>query len=109
MAGDRDQRLAENERFIRDANREIEHETEAWLARNAPERRDYELELFCACGRPECHEKLLITIGEYEAIHAHAHRFVIVPGHANPEVERVVERRRGFDVVEKLPAFQADN
>jgi hypothetical protein len=108
MSHDREERLAENERFIRDANREIERETEEWLARSSPARDDYELELFCACGRPECHEKLLLTIGEYEAVHAQPHRFVVVPGHANPEIERVVEEDEKYDVVEKLPEYQAD-
>jgi hypothetical protein len=102
---DRAQRLAENERFIRDANREIEHEMEEWIARGSPARPDYELELFCACGRDECHEKVLIMIGDYEAVHAHPHRFVVVPGHANPEIERVTEEHDNFDVVEKLPQY----
>jgi hypothetical protein len=106
VTDDRAQRIADNERFIRDANREIEHETEAWLSRGSPGRDDYELELFCACGRDDCREKLLITIGHYEAVHSHPHRFVVVPGHANPEVEYVVENHGGYDVVEKLPQYQ---
>jgi hypothetical protein len=106
MASDRAQRLAANERFIRDANLEIERQSqELRLEPGAPE--DYELELFCACGRSDCDERVVISIAEYDRVHSRPHRFVVVPGHANPEVERVVEHARGFDIVEKLPQYQA--
>jgi hypothetical protein len=96
----RRRRIVENERLLRDINREIEAEAGG----ASP---DEELELLCACGRVDCHERVLVSLAEYEAAHELAHRFVIVPGHALPGIERVVERHDRYWVVEKLPEYQA--
>ena len=101
----RDERLVENERFLREANRELEAEA-AEVADEWPDD-ELEVEFFCACGRPGCHEKVVLGVREYEHVHEEPHRFVTLPGHANPEVERVVERHAGYEVVEKLPQYRA--
>jgi hypothetical protein len=97
----REQRIAENERLIRDANQDVALETEG-LGLD-----DFEFEFQCACGRDDCDDTVLLTIREYERSHTKPHRFVISPGHAQPAVERVVERHPCFEVVEKLPEYQA--
>jgi hypothetical protein len=103
----RNQRLADNERLIREANEELEQEATDWTSgAPASELVEYEVEFACACGRPDCDETVVLTIGEYERVHAQPHRFVVAPGHLNPELERIVERRDGYDVVEKLPQYQ---
>jgi hypothetical protein len=95
----RRKRVVENERLIRESN------WEKSLAVGGAGAED-EHEFHCACGRPECDERLLLTIREYRAAHAHPHRFVVAPGHAEPELERVVERHPHYHVVEKLPQYQ---
>jgi hypothetical protein len=92
--------LAENERLLAEANEEIERE--AREARGI-RRNETELEFFCACGRPDCDEKLLLTLAEYEAAQAGPRRFVVAPGHVNPAIERVVEEHDAYLVVEKQP------
>lgn len=102
----RDHRLAENERLIRESNWEIEQDSRPFSGQEALRRDDVELELFCACGRPDCEEKLFLTVREYEGAHAQPHRFVIARGHANEAIEQVVEEHGHWQVVEKLPEFQ---
>ena len=96
--GMRFKRLAENELVLREANEEIERE--AREEERAGGLRDPELEFFCACGRPDCDAKLLLTLSEYEAV-SEPDRFIVAPGHANPEIEQVVEEHDRYVVVEK--------
>jgi hypothetical protein len=95
--------IAENERLLREANDEIERD-----AREDPglRREDVEIEFFCACGRPECDAKLLLTLAEYDAAHAEPDHFIVAPGHENPELERVVEEHATYLVVEKRPDLE---
>ena len=98
----RHRRLAKNERLIREANWETRT-----LAADSGATADEELELWCACGRADCATRLLMTLGEYSAVHAHPHRFIVAPGHADTAIETVVEHVSGYDVVEKRPEYQA--
>jgi hypothetical protein len=67
------------------------------------ERADGRLSFLCECGRLGCNRLIALTRPEYEAVRGHARRFAIVPGHEIPEAESVVERHRGYAVVEKHP------
>jgi hypothetical protein len=58
--------------------------------------------LVCECGDPACAETVEITAEEYERVRGHGARFVVLSGHQLPEVERVVETRGRFLVVEKI-------
>jgi hypothetical protein len=100
-------RLADNERKIRETNEEAER-----IARDNQEReghrRSQEVEFLCACGRADCDETILLSVHEYEDAHTKLHRFVIVPGHETPAVERVVAEHGAYLVVEKRLEFQAE-
>lgn len=54
----------------------------------------------CECGNPACVEPLAVGLDEYERVRADGTRFVVVPGHERPGVERVVESHDRFLVVE---------
>jgi hypothetical protein len=94
VPSDRERRLALNEAAFRVANERI---------RNWPERRGHEgpERYYCECARASCHEHVLMRSSEYEHVRADSHRFVIVPGHETPDVERVVEQTDRYAVVEK--------
>jgi hypothetical protein len=53
----------------------------------------------CECSDQGCAEALEITVPEYERIRADESRFVVFPGHEQPESARVVERSGRFVVV----------
>ena len=94
-------RLVENERRRREANREIEREAQDARAAGASSVAESELEFFCACGRADCDATLLLTLSEYDAVHAEPGRFIVAPGHVTPAIERVVAARGTYLVVEK--------
>jgi hypothetical protein len=55
----------------------------------------------CECGDETCFDKLTVSLGEYRDVRSRDDWFLIAPGHEKVEVERVVERRDGYWVVEK--------
>ena len=58
----------------------------------------------CECGDEHCTRAISLTLAEYEAVRAHATRFVVAPNHENPESERVVDENKRFAVVEEVTA-----
>lgn len=58
-------------------------------------------EFVCECGRADCDARLAVPVDEYERIRANGRRFVVAAGHERPEVEKVVDERNGWLVVEK--------
>jgi hypothetical protein len=56
---------------------------------------------FCECGEQTCHERVCLTLAEYETIRESPVRFAVLPGHLFPEAERVVDERDGYLVVAK--------
>lgn len=59
-------------------------------------------DFLCECARSDCAELISMQVADYERIRARGDRFVILPGHEVVEIERVVEERNGYLVVEKL-------
>lgn len=55
----------------------------------------------CECGRQECLEQIDITRTEYELVRAQAAWFIVVPGHAERDIEHPVKVADGHLVVEK--------
>ena len=58
--------------------------------------------LICECSDTNCAESLEITAAEYESVRAEGTRFVVVPGHEQAGIDRVVDSKARFLVVEKL-------
>ncbi|MGI8420667.1 MAG: hypothetical protein ACR2MU_00125 [Gaiellaceae bacterium] len=58
-------------------------------------------EFICECSASTCIERVTLTLLEYEHVRAEGSRFFVIPGHANVEVELVVEETAGYHVVEK--------
>jgi hypothetical protein len=63
-----------------------------------------DLAVVCECGNDGCFERVALTKADYAAIRASAVRFVLLPGHELPALERVVERRDGYVVTERAAA-----
>jgi hypothetical protein len=96
---ERERRLALNEAAFRIANDRMR----AWEEREGPDPASY----LCECADPDCRERIMLRIHEYEAVRAESRRFVIVPGHEVPDVETVVDREDGYFVIEKDPETDA--
>ena len=60
------------------------------------------VQFLCECSDVDCRAEIAMSVGEYRRAHARAKSFVVVTGHELPAIERVVESRRGYVVVEKV-------
>jgi len=55
----------------------------------------------CECGDPRCRQLIRIPWSEFEAVHDHRNRFMVVPGHELLETEDVVVETDRYTIVEK--------
>jgi len=94
---ERHERIAKNETVFRAANREIEQADQEGGA--GP---DQLIEFLCECGRQGCGGVITLTVADYDGVHSQADRFVVLRGHESPEIEKVVEERAGYLVVDKF-------
>ena len=91
MDEDRQRRVAENEASSRGINEAIEKTL--WEAEKGSS-----TAFLCECARRECEQVVQATLREYERVRAHPRRFMVHPGHEEPDVETIVdthERLRG--------------
>jgi hypothetical protein len=91
----REERVGLNEAVFREVNERIEDLAETFDLRNDP------LDLICECGDAGCVQRISMTRAEYEQLRSDPHHFAVHPGHEYPDVEEVVERRKGYDIVSK--------
>jgi hypothetical protein len=93
-------RRARNEALFREVNERIE-ELEAGLT-GYGEDDSLLVGFVCECSREDCGETIEVTRAHYNAVRNESTRFLVLPGHETPDLERVVDRHPHFLVVEKL-------
>jgi hypothetical protein len=98
----REERIGMNEAVFRDVNERIKDVANAFNLTTEP------LDLICECGDAACVDRISLTREEYEGIRADSHLFAVVTGHVAPDVEEVVDKRRGYDVVRKFKGVPAE-
>ncbi|HLX20376.1 MAG TPA: hypothetical protein VKR23_09495 [Gaiellaceae bacterium] len=74
------------------------------IAENARRFEAGETEFICECDDPTCTKRVPLKVDQYERVRADGARFVLAPGHGDGSIERVVEARPRFVVVEKVDA-----
>lgn len=89
-------RAARNEALFRRVNERLEEVNKAF------EDLLGEADFFCECAAVECMEKIRMSIAEYEELREVSTHFAVKPGHEDSTVERVVDERTGYVVVEKV-------
>jgi len=95
MDDERGRRIGLNEAVFREVNERIQDVAESFELGDQP------LNLVCECGDRTCVQHITLTKGEYEAVRADPTHFAVSPGHEIPDVEEVVEKRNGYDVIRK--------
>jgi hypothetical protein len=86
-------RLAHNEKVFRQVN-EAREQASASSG-------ETKLEFVCECWDPDCTSRIAMTAQEFERVRQSPDRYIVLPGHELPTIERVVEDRGAFEVVEK--------
>jgi hypothetical protein len=98
----REERIAKTESLFRSVNERIAEASVRFDNGGATDAR-----FLCECGDPACSERLEVPLEEYEQVRGDATTFVLDPEHVEPDVERIVERRRHYAVVKKVDAAVA--
>lgn len=101
----REKKLARNEYLLKRLNQRIDELTTEFAEDGLAPDRD-SAQFFCACGSADCDARIKLRLSEYERIRAFEHRFIVIPGHEHPDLERVVETHPSYLVVEKLPEYR---
>jgi hypothetical protein len=93
----REERAIRNEELFREVNLNI-----ANLEEQAG-RTDWDepLPLVCECALTGCSVPIEVDAGTFKRVRAEPLWFVVAPGHEQPGIESVVERREGYLIVEK--------
>ena len=96
-------RQARNEALFREVNDRIAQlgeRAQAWSP-------DGTVEFLCECGEEGgCGRRVRVPIDVYERVREQDDRFVVVPGHETPEIERAVESTDDYVVVDKVKAAE---
>jgi hypothetical protein len=87
---------ARTEALFRDVNERIAESAQRFEADAT--------QFVCECADPTCTDRVEATLDEYEDVRADATTFLLTPGHAHDDIERVVADRGGFHIVEKMQA-----
>jgi hypothetical protein len=85
---------AQTEALFRDVNERIAESAQRFEADST--------QFVCECADPTCTDRVQATLDEYEEVRADGATFMLAPGHDHKDIERVISRRRGFHVVEKM-------
>jgi len=93
-AVERARRQAENEQLLSEVNGRLGAEGD-------------ELALLCECGVEACVERFTVRLADYLRIRLWDSRFLLAPGHEDADSENVVERHKGWLVVQTHEPFRA--
>jgi len=85
---------AHTEALFRDVNERIAQSAERFDAERT--------QFVCECADPGCTNRLEASLEEYEEVRADGATFMLTPGHAHDDIERVVKDRGRFHIVEKM-------
>jgi hypothetical protein len=92
---ERARRIGENEILYRAVNEKIEDLNAAFGTLTET------MTVVCECGDGSCAEQIELDVPTYERVRADPTLFVTMRGHEVPDVESVVERTDGFQLVRK--------
>jgi hypothetical protein len=98
-----EERLVKNEALFRDVNERM-RTIDRGLG--VPPNEEDRWAFICECANVDCADRIELTLEEYEHARARSDRFLVVPGHERPDLERLIRRNERFAVVEKHPGVR---
>jgi hypothetical protein len=88
------ERRATTEALFRDVNERIAESAERFDATRT--------EFVCECADPNCTHRVEASLAEYEEVREDPATFLLVPGHEQRDIERVISDCGRFRIVEKV-------
>jgi len=93
---ERQTRAAHNQALFRSINESVRAVSESGVPSNET------IGFLCECADTSCTQTINLTLAEYESARQVPTHFPIAVSHEWPDVERVVERYKRYEVVEKF-------
>jgi hypothetical protein len=90
-----EQRAARNEALFREVNENIARLEKRYGTTIT------EPAFICECANDGCAEQLAVDLDVYQRVREQSRLFFVLPGHQDPQLERVVETHGDYLVVEK--------
>jgi hypothetical protein len=88
------ERRGTTEALFRDVNERIAESAERFDAT--------ETDFVCECSDPNCTHRVSASLAEYEEVREEPTTFLLVPGHEQGDIERVVSDHGDFRIVDKV-------
>jgi len=85
---------ARTEALFRDVNERIAESAQRFDADST--------QFVCECADALCTHRLEATLAEYEQVREDGATFMLAPGHHHADIERIVDDRGRFQIVEKF-------
>ena len=92
---ERERRLGMNEAVFREVNERVE-EVHRMLGSDTGL-----LDIICECGAVSCTERISVPVAVYERVRSNPLHFLLQVGHEDPLVERMIENKETYIIVEK--------
>jgi hypothetical protein len=86
--------MAKTEALFRDVNERI--------ATTAVHFGGEDAEFVCECADPKCVQRVEVPLEVYDGVRADPTTFILAKGHEEESIERVIDERRRYQVVEKV-------
>ena len=90
-----EQRAARNEALFREVNENIARLEERHGTKTS------EPAFLCECANADCTEHVSVEPEVYARVREEPRLFIVLPGHEDRQLERIVEKRPAFLIVEK--------
>ena len=87
--------MGRNEALLREVNERVEEVNKAFGSITGT------FDIFCECGDTTCLERITVPMDVYERVRSDSTQFLLKAGHDDPTVERVIENRETYVIVEK--------
>ena len=87
-------RMARTESLFRSVNERIAECAQGVVSDDAA--------FVCECSDPDCTEQVEAPLDVYEDVRSDGTQFLLVPGHEDERIERVVRERRRYSIVRKV-------
>lgn len=87
-------RIARTESLFRNVNERI--------AESAQRTESEDAAFVCECADPGCTDQIEAPLDVYEDVRSDGTQFLLVPGHEDERIERVVRERRRYNIVRKV-------
>jgi len=95
-----ERRRAENEVVFKQHNQITQRQLETILPEDS--KTSFAISFTCECSNEHCREQIKLTLVEFRKYHKNPAHFILQDGHAQPDIERMILKGKGYVVVEKL-------